>query len=79
MITTDLLQLAMDIEARGLKGREADVRQVVRAARVAGISRVSVDVLADDAQPEVARLRAFGTIAAALDRLRRRPAVDHAA
>ena len=36
-------------------------RAVVRSARSAGLSDVLIDVLADPSQPEVARLRAYGT------------------
>ncbi len=39
---------------------------MVRAARAAGVSPSLVDVLADPTEPEVARLRAFGHVAAAL-------------
>ena len=39
---------------------------MIRAARVLGVSRTVVDVLADPAEPEVARMRAFGRVAAAL-------------
>ena len=44
------------------------VRDVVRSARAAGLSDVLIGVLADPSQPEVARLRAFGRLTAALDR-----------
>ena len=66
MSSTDLLQLAWDLESHGFAGRDAAVRAVVRAARAACVSSVVVDVLADVDAPEVARLRAFGHIASAL-------------
>jgi hypothetical protein len=44
------------------------VRDVVRSARSAGLSDVLIGVLADPSQPEVARLRAYGRLTAALDR-----------
>lgn len=66
MTTPQLLHLAWDLESRGFTGQEVAVRQVVRAARVLGVSRTLVDVLADPAEPEVARLRAFGRVATEL-------------
>ena len=69
MSTPQLEALAFDLASDGFAGHELAIRQVVRAARGAGPSRVPrtlVDVLADPAEPEVARLRAFGSIAVAL-------------
>jgi hypothetical protein len=69
MSTPQLRELAEDLVRNGFAGHELAVRNVVRAAREAGptrVSRILVDVLADPAQPEVARLRAFGRIAVAL-------------
>jgi hypothetical protein len=69
MSTPQLEALAFDLASDGIAGHELAIRQVVRAARTAGPSRVPrtlVDVLADPGEPEVARLRAFGTIAVAL-------------
>jgi hypothetical protein len=72
MSTPQLEALAFDLASDGIAGHELAIRQVVRAARTAGPSRVPralVDVLADPAEPEVARLRAFGTIAVAISRV----------
>jgi hypothetical protein len=66
MSTTELTELAWDLASDGFAGRESAVRQVVRAARAAGVTAVVVDTLADPAQPEAARLRAFGRVAPAL-------------
>jgi hypothetical protein len=80
MRPTDLLELAWDLESDGFVGHEAAVHQVVRTARAHGLSAVLVDVLADPRQPDVARLRAFGRIAASLDAVATSPAaVDPAA
>jgi len=68
MSTPDLDLLALDFEAHGLAGRDLAVGAVVRAARAAGLSPVLVDLLCDTAEPEVARLRAFGRLAALLSR-----------
>ena len=65
MRTFDLTQLALDLATDGIARHELAVLDVVRAARAAGVSPTLVDILADPAQPEVARLRAFGRIAAA--------------
>lgn len=64
----DLATLAWDLEFHGLSGRDDAVLRVARWARVAGMNPVLVDVLADPAAPEVARLRAFGRIATELVR-----------
>ncbi len=63
---TDLADLAWALESDGIAGHEVSIRQVVRRARAAGMSSVAVDILADPSEPEVARLRAFGQVAAAL-------------
>ena len=66
MSTPHLVQLAWDLDAHGFDGQEVAVRQVVRSARAAGLPATLVDVLADPTEPEVARMRAFGRVAAAL-------------
>ena len=78
MSTPQLVELAWDLELRGFAGQEAALRPVIRAARVLGVSRTLVDVLADPAEPEVARLRAFGRVATALAAADARPATDAA-
>ena len=81
MSSTDLADLAWDLASDGFVGREPTVRQVVRTARAAGVSPVLAAVLGDAREPEIARLRAFGRIAAELAaRDARRPVVAaHAA
>lgn len=76
MSSTDLSQLAWDLDSHGFAGRDAAVRYVERSARVAGLSPVVIAVFAGSAEPEVARMRAFGVIAAGLARLRRRGDTD---
>jgi hypothetical protein len=66
MSSTELTDLAWDLASDGFGGRENAVRQVVRAARQHGLPAVLTDVLADAQEPEAARLRAFGRIAALL-------------
>ena len=68
MSPSELFALAWELDARGFAGQEAAVRRVVRAARAQGLSGVAVDVLADATEPTVARLRAFGNVAAAMAR-----------
>jgi hypothetical protein len=70
--------LAWEIEDGGIAGRELAVRRVVRAAQALGVSPTLVAVLADPAEPEVARLRAFGCIATALAEAARNPHADGA-
>jgi hypothetical protein len=66
MSSTDLTDLAWDLASDGFVGHEAAVRQVVRTAYAQGVSAGLTGVLADVRQPEVARLRAFGRVAAEL-------------
>lgn len=70
MSTPDLDLLALEFEAHGLAGHDLAVEAVVRAAHIAGLSPVLADVLGDTAEPEIARLRAFGHLASLLSRLR---------
>jgi hypothetical protein len=63
---SQLTELAWEFEDGGIAGRELAVRRVVHAARALGVSPTMVAVLADPAEPEVARLRAFGCVATAL-------------
>jgi len=67
MTSNDLTDLAWDLASDGFVGREVAVLQVARTARAVGLPATLVAVLADVHQPEVARLRAFGRIAALLD------------
>ena len=66
MSSTDLTDLAWDLASDGFVGREHAVRQVVRTARSQGVPSVLTEILADPSGPAVARLRAFGRIAALL-------------
>ena len=66
MSTFELAELGWDLASDGVTGHEAAVREVARTARRAGVSPVLVGLLADPRQPEVARLRAYGRIAARL-------------
>ena len=80
MSSTDLLELWPGTwRPTGSSGTRPPSVDVVRAARAHGLSAVLVDVLADPGQPEVARLRAFGRIAAALDAVVTTPATVHPA
>ena len=66
MSSTDLTDLAWDLASNGFVGRENAVRHVVRTARSHGVPSILIDVLADVTQLAVARLRAFGRVAALL-------------
>ena len=57
----ELDHLAWTLEADGHGGDIA--RVVVRARPNPTVSTVLVDVLADDSEPECARIRAFGLVA----------------
>jgi len=66
MSNDELAELAADLASDGIAGHEPAVRDVVREARRVSVSPVLTGILADPRQPEVARLRAFGRIAARL-------------
>jgi hypothetical protein len=76
MSTPQLRELAWDLEFRGFAGQENALRPVIRAARVLGVSRTLVDILADPAEPEAARMRAFGHVATALAAADAEPVTD---
>ena len=63
-----LFDLAWALSSDGFNGHEGSIRQVVTAARAAGVSSVVVGILADPSEPEVARLRAFGQVVTAIAR-----------
>lgn len=63
-----LTELGWCIERFGLAGVESEVAEVARRAGLAGVSPVLVGVLADEREPEVARIRAFGLVALGLSR-----------
>lgn len=66
MSSAELLRLGGEVEAQGALASESSIRRVVDAARAAGIRSVALQVLADDREPEVARIRAFGMVTVAL-------------
>jgi hypothetical protein len=66
MSGVDVTDLAWDLASDGFAGRERAVRQVVLTARGQGLPTALTEILADPGEPEVARLRAFGRIAALL-------------
>ena len=61
-----LISLGYELDAHGFAGREAAVRQIVRDTRSLGLDCTAVGVLADTSAPDVARLRAFAAVSAAL-------------
>lgn len=61
-----LITLGYELDAHGFAGREAAVRHLVRDTRSRGLDCTAVGVLADTAAPDVARLRAFAAVSAAL-------------
>jgi hypothetical protein len=68
MSTHELIELGFGLDADGFVGRELAVRRMVRHARDAGLAGAAIDVLADTTAPDVARFRAFASVAAALRR-----------
>jgi hypothetical protein len=65
-VPVNLEQLAFDLDRSGFAGREPVIRQVVHLARMYNVGGAAVGVLADQTEPEVARMRAFGIVATAL-------------
>jgi hypothetical protein len=62
----DLEGLATQLDSDGLEGHDEDLRALAIRARRAGISASLVDLVVSPGAPEMARLRAFGKIAALL-------------
>lgn len=58
--------LAADIDRFGLGAVEAEVTVLAEQARDAGVSPIALAVLTDRSEPEIARERAFGLVAAQL-------------
>ena len=79
MSTPQLTDLALNLAADGFDGHEQAVRNVVRSARERGVSPTLVAILADPREPEVARLRAFGRVAADLEATSTAPRIRPAA
>ncbi|MEJ7561958.1 MAG: hypothetical protein WKF45_05465 [Ilumatobacteraceae bacterium] len=71
--TIDQDRLAHAIARDGLVAYNDSVMAMVLRARSTGVRSPALDVLGDIAQPEVARQRAFGKVAAALAARRRTP------
>jgi len=59
-------RIATDIDLYGVASTESAIATVVDRARSADINPVLVAVLSDAAEPEIARARAFGMVAAEL-------------
>lgn len=55
----DLRRLSEAVAERGIVGLDADLPQILCAARAAHAPTVLPDVLASTTEPEVARIRAF--------------------
>ncbi len=60
---TEIDRLAWDVERAGLTGHEDVIERIIDRARPSGVNPVLVGVLADRAEPENARIRAFGRVA----------------
>ncbi|MFY9331814.1 MAG: hypothetical protein WAO41_09090 [Candidatus Nanopelagicales bacterium] len=60
--------LGQRVAESGITLNRADLGALASAAGSAGISPVLIDVMLDDTQPEVARLRAFERVSCALSR-----------
>lgn len=58
--------LAADIDRFGLGAVEGEVTALVERAHDVGISSIALDLLTDRREPEIARERAFGLVAAQL-------------
>ena len=71
MTTTRIIELrslSATLEGATLQQRAADLWAIAREAESAGVSPTLVDVLLDDAAPDVARMRALAVIGSRLER-----------
>lgn len=64
--TDDMLGLAEAIVTQGFDAHRTALAELVEAARRRGVRPVLVDIVADEASPTVARLRALGRVIVAL-------------
>ena len=67
MDRNELHLLAWHLAERGTDGVERELTALAGTARQSGVRPVAAAVLADRHAPEVARIRAFSLVAAALD------------
>jgi hypothetical protein len=65
--TTTLETLGYSIEARGISADPTSLNLLARAAREYGVNDVLVDVMVDEQQPAVARVRAFARVSTCVD------------
>jgi hypothetical protein len=65
--TTTLETLGYSIEARGISADPISLSLLARDARDIGVNAVLVDVMVDESQPAVARVRAFGRVSSTVD------------
>ncbi len=63
----------------GIRSCESEVQRLARVARSSGVRCVALDVLADPAEPAVARERALGQVIPAIFQLRDEPSTADAA
>ena len=61
-------ELADRLATHGPAALQGELRRLIRDARRHGVTPLLVTILADPAQPDVARQRAFGRIVAELER-----------
>jgi hypothetical protein len=76
----DHADLAERVASQGPAAVETELRRFIREARMRHATPLLVAILADPAQPEVARQRAFGRLCAEIDQLHRSTAAvpsDH--
>jgi len=64
--TADMIGLAEAIVTEGFDAHRIAIAELVTTARQRGVRPVLIDVVADEASPTVARLRALGRVITAL-------------
>lgn len=65
--TTTLETLGYSIEARGISADPVSLSLLAHAARDLGVNDVLVDVMVDEQEPAVARVRAFARVSTTVD------------
>jgi hypothetical protein len=73
------LWLTDRVGENGIRSCKSEVQRLVRVARSSGVRCVALDVLADPAEPAVARERALGQVITAIFQLRDEPPAADAA
>lgn len=70
MSTLTLMSLADQVAQGGISANPRGITELAETAQRLGVRPILVDILLDEAEPEVARIRAFTRVTCAVSRAR---------